>query len=60
MTRDPVCRMKIDPARAAAQAQYAGTVYYFCSAKCQRAFQDDPGRFAGSVSAEKPRGAQPR
>lgn len=29
MTIDPVCRMEVDPARAAATHEYQGTTYYF-------------------------------
>lgn len=63
MTRDPVCRMKVDPARAAARAEHAGEVYYFCSAGCQRTFLTDPGRFvapAATASETKPREKESR
>ncbi len=29
MAIDPVCRMEVDPARAAATHEYQGTTYYF-------------------------------
>jgi len=29
MAIDPVCRMKVDPARAAATHEYQGKTYYF-------------------------------
>jgi YHS domain-containing protein len=29
MAIDPVCRMEVDPARAAAAHEYQGTMYYF-------------------------------
>ncbi len=30
-TLDPVCGMRVDPARAAGSHEYGGTTYYFCS-----------------------------
>lgn len=60
MTLDPVCRMKVDPARAAARAEYAGAVYHFCSPGCQRAFLADPGRFAAPAAEDKSREKESR
>jgi YHS domain-containing protein len=48
--KDPSCGKPVDPAKAAASGNtlaYRGTTYYFCSAKCKQAFQNDP---AGSAS----------
>ncbi|GGC12961.1 YHS domain-containing protein [Cellulomonas carbonis] len=42
---DPVCGMTVDPATAAATAEYDGTTYYFCATGCQNAFQSDPSKF---------------
>lgn len=49
MTTDPVCKMKIDPAKAAAKVEYAGQTYYFCSDACHKAFTAEPQRYSGSV-----------
>ncbi len=51
MTTDPVCKMEVNPAKAAAQAQYGGQTYYFCSESCHRAFTAEPRRYAGDTHA---------
>lgn len=45
MVTDPVCGMRIDSDEAAATAEHAGTVYYFCSQACHDAFVADPSPF---------------
>jgi adenylate cyclase len=42
---DPVCRMAIDPSRAAARRVHGGVDYLFCSDRCALAFDDDPGEY---------------
>jgi Cu+-exporting ATPase len=42
---DPVCGMKVDPARAAARAEHKGTTYYFCAVGCQQRFIAEPDRY---------------
>jgi adenylate cyclase len=42
---DPVCRMAIDPARAAARRVYGDLEYLFCSDRCALAFDDDPAEY---------------
>lgn len=49
MTKEPVCGMTIDPARAAARTEHAGKTYYFCSSHCQRTFQADPKKYAAAT-----------
>lgn len=44
--KDPVCGMMIEPSRAAAQIEYKGTTYYFCSAGCKAKFDADPETYA--------------
>lgn len=39
---DPVCRMQITAAEAAATTQYASIAIYFCSAECARKFEESP------------------
>jgi adenylate cyclase len=39
---DPVCRMAVDPEAAAGVRRRRGIDYYFCSAKCERAFDESP------------------
>jgi adenylate cyclase len=42
---DPVCRMQLDPRRAAARVDFEGRVVYLCSAACVSAFNADPTRY---------------
>ena len=46
MTKDPVCAMTLEPTKAAGRLDHAGTTYYFCSARCQRKFQENPQKYA--------------
>jgi adenylate cyclase len=39
---DPVCRMAIDPGRAAARRLHGDVEFLFCSDRCAQAFDDDP------------------
>lgn len=43
---DPVCGMKIDPAKAAAKRDYKGTTFYFCGPGCAKQFDANPEKFA--------------
>ena len=42
---DPVCKMTVNPATAAASYEYDGTTYYFCAVRCKERFAADPARF---------------
>lgn len=42
---DPVCGMSVDPATAAHHLQHAGTMHYFCSARCLERFRADPDKY---------------
>ena len=42
---DPVCGMKVDPAKPAAKTEHQGKTYYFCSQHCAHAFKADPERY---------------
>ena len=42
MTKDPVCGMNVDENSAAAQTQYQGKTYSFCSEQCRREFEKSP------------------
>lgn len=42
---DPVCKMKVEPKKAAATSEYHGKTYYFCAKGCKEAFENDPGKF---------------
>lgn len=42
---DPVCRMAVDPDRAAGRLIHAGEAYFFCSLACAGTFAQQPERF---------------
>ena len=44
---DPVCRRSVEKSHAAGKTTYAGQTHYFCSEKCQRLFEEDPGEYIG-------------
>ncbi len=45
LSLDPVCGMKVDPAKAAAVIEHEGTSYVFCGKGCAVKFQADPQKF---------------
>jgi adenylate cyclase len=44
---DPVCRMAVDPERAAGRLVYEGATYFFCTLECAGEFARRPERYAG-------------
>ncbi|MPY90137.1 MAG: heavy metal translocating P-type ATPase [Luteitalea sp.] len=42
---DPVCGMRVDPARATFHAEHDGDTYYFCCSACHAKFVADPQLF---------------
>jgi adenylate cyclase len=42
---DPVCRMAVDPDRAAGRLLHEGTAYFFCTLACAGEFAREPDRF---------------
>jgi YHS domain-containing protein len=42
---DPVCGMKVDPARAGFTSTHKGRTYYFCAEQCKRAFDSKPDHY---------------
>ena len=42
---DPVCGMKVDPAKAAGTEEYKGDTYYFCGKGCAAKFHADPEKY---------------
>lgn len=42
---DPVCGMQIEEQDAAGQSEHEGRTYYFCSASCQRKFEENPEQY---------------
>ena len=47
MVRDPVCGMEIDEGKAYARREHGMRIFFFCSAKCEAAFTENPARYAG-------------
>ena len=45
MAIDPVCKMTVEPAKAAAQYRYQDRTYYFCAVGCKQKFDRDPERY---------------
>lgn len=45
MAKDPVCRMEVEPADAAATLAHQGKTYYFCSRHCVDSCRDDPDSY---------------
>jgi Cu+-exporting ATPase len=46
--RDPVCGMSVDRQKSLAggyKETYQGETYVFCSDKCRKQFQQDPGKY---------------
>ena len=48
---DPVCRMAVDPSRAASHKRRRGIDYFFCSDQCRRAFDAQPLRYIVTTRA---------
>jgi len=46
MAIDPVCKMTVEPATAAAQSTYRGQTYYFCAVSCKQAFDKEPEKYS--------------
>src|SRR5579863_4779719 len=61
MEKDPVCGMKVDPARARAVHEHAGKTYYFCCAGCKEKFSAAPAKYlqAKTLVGIAPMSAQP-
>jgi Cu+-exporting ATPase len=51
---DPVCGMKVDPAKAAASIEYEGATFYFCSQGCAAKFRAAPEKYAQNNSDGAP------
>lgn len=57
VTTDPVCGMDVEE-ESAHRTEHQGVTYLFCSEKCLRKFERDPGEFAkGSADAGSERGS---
>jgi YHS domain-containing protein len=52
MAVDPVCKMTIDPPKAAAQSSYKGQTYYFCAVGCKQTFDREPDKYLAGAKSE--------
>jgi Cu+-exporting ATPase len=43
---DPICKMQVDPAKAAGSSTYKGQTYYFCAVSCKQTFDKSPEKYA--------------
>jgi len=66
MVTDPVCGMKVDPAKAAGTTRHRGRAFHFCSKSCLAKFEAEPDRYlpkpkslAMAASAEPERSLDP-
>ena len=50
MAIDPVCKMEVNPEKAAAKTEYRGQTYYFCAPGCKTAFEKEPDRYLKTTS----------
>jgi Cu+-exporting ATPase len=60
--KDPVCRMAVEPQKAAGKIEHAGKTYYFCSPRCQERFEKEPEKFLaapGTAGMEHAHAAAP-
>jgi Cu+-exporting ATPase len=55
---DPVCKMEVNPMSAAAQSEYQGVTFYFCSEQCRAKFDADPLRYMDGVDLAEMRAKQ--
>jgi Cu+-exporting ATPase len=49
MGLDPVCKMDVNPASAAAQSEHEGVTFYFCSTACKEKFDREPQRYVDAT-----------
>jgi len=52
---DPVCGMRIDPAKAAGSTEYRCRTIYFCCQGCLKKFVADPGRYLAAGGSVVPK-----
>lgn len=51
---DPVCGMTITKAKAPFNVSYSGSVYYFCSTRCESSFKADADAYAAAAKLGLP------
>ena len=53
MPIEPVCKMEVAIAEAAASHDYHAETLYFCSIDCLRKFEKDPGTYMNDMDDEE-------
>jgi YHS domain-containing protein len=53
MAIDPVCKMKVDESKPAAESEYKGKKYYFCALGCKKSFDKNPEKYLGAGGSPK-------
>jgi Cu(I)/Ag(I) efflux system membrane fusion protein len=53
MTKDPVCGMRLQAAKAGARSEYQGVVRYFCSPKCKEKFVNNPHGYSATENVAR-------
>ena len=53
MPIDPVCKMHVNLAEAAASFDFHSETVYFCSVECEKKFEKDPEGFMRGMSDEE-------
>jgi Cu+-exporting ATPase len=51
VAKDPVCGMRVDPAKAASSTTHEGKTYYFCSRGCAEKFEAGPAKYLSAADA---------
>ncbi len=51
-TIDPVCGMRVDPAKAAGTSTHEGQTFHFCGKGCKAKFDADPARYLAAPGSE--------
>ena len=54
LVTDPVCGMKVDPAKTMHHAEHADQAYHFCSAGCRSKFVGNPDAYLGDKPKPEP------
>lgn len=53
MPIDPVCKIHVNIADAAASLDYHNETVYFCSVECEKKFEKDPDGYMHGMSDEE-------
>ncbi len=56
LVTDPVCGMRIAPAKAVAAREHGGATYHFCSRDCARKFDDDAAAYIAAARLREAEG----